>query len=84
MLAGGFIGVFVQILRGSRRMIDIIIPVALVFTGLGLLFQQRESLIGVVEEHILAELHGLDPLARTEVRARVAEKEVRRSSFKNS
>ena len=76
LVAGGVVGALVMTIRGQRSLTDWLIPVGLAGAGVAILLKRRETRIGEAQQNIMAELEGLDPVARAQVLKAVAEQQL--------
>ena len=76
LVAGGVVGALVMTIRGQRSLTDWLIPVGLAGAGVAILLNRRETHIEEAEQNILAELEGLDPVAKAQVLKAVAEQQL--------
>lgn len=60
----------------NRRKFGWLLPLGLMITGTVYVLQQRQSHIDQVQERILAELEGLDTIARAQIIKNLAEMEL--------
>ncbi len=72
LIVGGVVLALILILRGPRRLLAWAVPLGLIGAGLAILAQQRQAKLNVVAEEILADLDGLDPVAKAQVLFAVA------------
>jgi hypothetical protein len=63
-------------IRGQRSLTDWLIPVGLAGAGVAILLNRRETHIEEAEQNIMAELEGLDPVAKAQVLKAVAEQQL--------
>jgi len=75
LVGSGVIGALLLLIRRERRIVAWGISVGLTLAGVTLLMEQRQSHIDHVEQRILEELDGLDPVARAQVLKNLAVKE---------
>jgi hypothetical protein len=76
LVAGGVVTALILIIRGQRRFTDWLIPASLAGAGVAVLLKRREAHIGEAEQNIMAELEGLDPVAKAQVLKAVAEQQL--------
>jgi hypothetical protein len=76
LVAGGVVGALVMTIRGQRSLTDWLIPVGLAGAGVAILLKQRETHIEEAQQNIMAELEGLDPVARAQVLRAVADQQL--------
>ena len=76
LVAGGVVGALVMIIRGQSKFTDWLIPLGLAGAGVAILLKQREAHIEEAEQRIMAELEGLDPVAKAQVLKAVAEQQL--------
>jgi hypothetical protein len=77
LVAGGSIwGLFLG-LRRHTRLRNWLLPIGLVFAGIAFLSEERRARIGAAVGHILAEMDGLDPVAKVQVLIAVARETVK-------
>ncbi len=76
LVAGGVVGALVMTIRGQRSLTDWLIPLGLAGAGVAILLKRRETHIEEAEQNIMAELEGLDPVAKAQVLRAVAEQQL--------
>ena len=67
LIVGGVVLALVLILRGPRKLLAWAILLGLIGAGLAILAQQRQARLNAVAEQILADMDGLDPVAKAQV-----------------
>ena len=75
LVGSGVIGALLLLIRRERRIVAWGISVGLTLAGVTLLMEQRQSHIDQVEQRILEELDGLDPVAKAQVLKNIAVEE---------
>ena len=78
LVASGVIGAVLLIIRGGRQLMGWLVVVGMIGGGASLLLQERQERIDTATENIVAELDALDPVARAQVLAALAEQEADR------
>jgi len=78
LVGGGAVGALITLLRSRRGPLDWVVSLSLMGAGLSFLLEGRQEHIHDAEEVILAELEGLDPIARAQVLKTVAERQLGR------
>ncbi len=78
LLAGGALSAVATLAKRRRSIVDWIVPVTLLAAGGNVLIDRRRSRIDSAGERILAELDGLDPIARAQVLKAVTQEELSR------
>jgi hypothetical protein len=76
LVAAGLVWALVLTIRGQRGLKDWLVPVGLAGGGVAILVKQRRARIGEAEQSIMAELDGLDPVAKAQVLKAVAEQQL--------
>jgi hypothetical protein len=76
LVAGGVVGALVLTIRGQRSFTDWLVPLGLAGAGVAILLKKREVHIDEAEQNIMAELKGLDPVAKAQVLKAVAEQQL--------
>jgi hypothetical protein len=78
LVVSGVIGAVLLIIRGGRQIMGWLVVAGMIGGGASLLLQERQERIDTATENIVAELDALDPVARAQVLAALAEGEVDR------
>jgi hypothetical protein len=78
LVVSGVIGAVLLIIRGGRQILGWLVVAGMVGGGAFLLLQERQERIDTATENIVAELDALDPVARAQVLAALAEQEADR------
>ena len=79
LFGGGVAGTLVTLFRGRRRRRwEWALHLGLLGAGASILLKRRQARIVQAEESILAELEGLDPVARAQVLKAVADQQLAR------
>ena len=76
LVAAGVVWALVLTIRGQHGLKDWLAPVGLAGGGVAILVKQRRARIGEAEQSIMAELDGLDPVAKAQVLKAVAEQQL--------
>ena len=76
LVGGGTLGSIYLIIKRNRSFFSWLIPVGMIVSGIGLYMNERQKLIRQTGDQIMAELDELDPIARAQVVAYVAEQEI--------
>ena len=72
LIVGGVVLALVLILRGPRKLLAWAVPLGLIGAGIAILAQHRQARLNAVAEQILADLDGLDLVAKAQVLFAVA------------
>jgi len=75
LLGSGFATALALLFSRNRRKVGWLLPLGLIVAGIVYLLQQRQTHIDKVQERILVELDGLDPIARAQILKNLAERE---------
>jgi len=75
LVGSGVIGALLLLIRRDRRIVAWGISAGLSLAGVTVLMEQRQSHIDQVEQRILEELDGLDPVAKAQVLKNIAVEE---------
>lgn len=75
LVAAGALGSLYLLLTKNRSISSWIIPVGMLVVGTDLLLKERNELISLTGDQIIAQLDELDPIARARVAKYVADKE---------
>lgn len=78
LVVSGVIGAVMLIIRGGRQIMGWLVVAGMIGGGASLLLQERQERMDTATENIVAELDALDPVARAQVLAALAEGEVDR------
>lgn len=76
LVAGGVVWGLVLVIRGKRGLKDWLVPLGLAGAGVAIFAKERKTRIGEAEQKVMAELDGLDPVAKAQVLKTVAEQEL--------
>jgi hypothetical protein len=75
LVVGGVVLGLVQVIRGKRGLTDWLLPLGLAGAGVAVFVTERKARISEAEQKVMAELDGLDPVAKAQVLKAVADKE---------
>ena len=75
---GGVVGALLVVASGRRSLLDWAVPLGLFGASAAILFKRRQTTLEAAERSILGELDRLDPIARAQVLASVAKRQLRR------
>ena len=72
LVAGGSLWALLLGLRQHTRFRNWLLPIGLIIAGVAIVSEERRARVGAAVGHILAEMDGLDPVAKVEVLIAVA------------
>lgn len=78
LFGSGVLVLTINLLRERRGLVDLVVPIGLIGTGVAVLLQRRQDDMDAAQRKILAELDALDPVARAQVLKAVAKDELNR------
>jgi hypothetical protein len=76
LVAGGMVWGLVLVIKGEKKFIDWLLPLGLAGAGVAIIATERKARISEAEQRVMAELDGLDPVAKAQVLKGVAEQEL--------
>jgi hypothetical protein len=76
LLAGGAMGSLYLLITKKRSLLSWAIPIGMFVAGMDIFLKYRQENIRQVEKQIVAQLEGLDPIARAQVLEYVAKQQV--------
>ena len=76
LVGGGALSSIYLLIKRNYSFFSWLIPVGMIVSGIGLYMNERQKLIRQTGDQIMAELDELDPIARAQVVAYVAEQEI--------
>ena len=80
LIGGGALGSIYLLIKKNRNFFSWLIPLGMIASGIGLYVSERQKLITETGDQIKAQLDELDPIARAQVVAYLAEQEMDKAS----
>ncbi len=76
LVGSGAASFIVLLVKGYRKAAGWLLPVSLIGVGAFVLLQERQTRISAAEQKIIQELDALDPVARAQILAKLADREI--------